>query len=124
MATQNKLPGFESYTFEAHQISHQVYTCSQGAPVILLHELPGFAQPAVNLAMRLARDGFSLFLPHLVGPFMQYAPVRNGLALCISREFGYLRARRDAPIAGWLHSLADNVCTRQKAARSVRSGCV
>jgi dienelactone hydrolase len=117
VAKQAGLTGFESYPFEVNGISHQVYTCGEGAPVIVLHELPGLAQPAVNLAKRLAGEGFSVYLPHLFGPLMQYAPIRNGLALCISREFGHLRAGRDAPIASWLRLLADDVCARQDAVR-------
>lgn len=117
VAKQHRLAGFESYPFEAKGISRQIYTCGQGAPIIVLHELPGLAQPAVNFARRLVGDGFRVYLPHLFGPFMQYAPLLNGLALCVSKEFGHLRAGRDAPIAGWLRLLADDVCVSQGAAR-------
>jgi dienelactone hydrolase len=116
VAEQGGLAGFECYRFERNGISHQVYACGVGLPVIVLHELPGLAQPAVNLARRLVGDGFRVYLPHLFGPLMHYAPIRNGLALCVSREFGCLRAGRDAPIASWLRLLADDVCTRQDAA--------
>jgi hypothetical protein len=35
------LPGYESFEFPAHGITHTVYVRGQGPGVLLMHELPG-----------------------------------------------------------------------------------
>jgi len=58
-----------------------------GAPVMLMHELPGLTQFCLDLADRLAQAGFRVYLPLLVGRGGRRAMVGNPLRLCIRREF-------------------------------------
>lgn len=106
------IPDFERESLTADNTTHDVYVIGAGAPLLLMHELPGLAQPAINLARRLAGDGFRVYLPHLFGTCLTYQPGHNYLRLCISKEFASLRAGVEAPITRWLRSLADRISTQ------------
>jgi dienelactone hydrolase len=98
-------------------ISHPVFHAGTGPPLLLMHELPGLAQPCVDFAGRLIEQGFHVFAPHLVGPILRKAPFGNSIRLCVSREFAYLHAGVSAPITDWLRSLARQISTTHSAQR-------
>lgn len=103
-------------------IAHPVFHAGRGPgrpTVLLMHELPGLAQPCVNLARRLVEaHGFEVLMPHLQGPLMRDARWRNAVRLlCISQEFARLRAGTDAPIASWLRSLVQRASAERGGAR-------
>jgi dienelactone hydrolase len=108
------IEGFAQFRFSAEEWSHVVYRVgSSGAPpVLLLQELPGLAPGLLDLARRLADAGFQVFLPWLFGPVGRRAPLANLARLCISREFGYLRSGRTAPLTLWLRALVSHISAR------------
>jgi dienelactone hydrolase len=119
------MEGFDAYDFTASDLRHRVFSVGDGAPVLLLHELPGLAQPAIHMAFRLAGDGFQVHMPHLFGELQRYAPLRNYRALCISKEFARLRAGEDAPVVAWLKALVAEMCRRSGSERAGAIGmCV
>ncbi|WP_301780186.1 dienelactone hydrolase family protein [Caballeronia sp. SEWSISQ10-4 2] len=101
--------GFDCFTFSDGRYEHAVFIKGSGPPVIVMHELPGFAEPLVGFADRLVNAGFRVYAPHLFGPLMWEDPTLNYARLCISKEFGYLRANRSAPICDWLRALANSL---------------
>ena len=107
-----ELDGFTSYQWSHGKISHDVYVIGDGAPVLVMHELPGLTAAAVDFARRLAGQGFRVYLPHLFGKPLQSASLSNSLRLCISREFGRLAAGKSAPITDWLRALAQDMSAR------------
>jgi dienelactone hydrolase len=106
------LSGFSRYDFRNADIAHDVYQIGAGPPVLVMHELPGFAQPAVNFARRLADAGFQVHLPHLFGEVGVRDARRYYKQLCVSREFANLAAGVSAPITDWLRALARHISER------------
>lgn len=89
-------------------------------PVILLHELFGLSEPCVDLARRLAADGFAVHVPVVFGkplPRTFVGRFGNGFRMCISREFTLLRNHRTSPITNWVRSLADAVAAQHNGTR-------
>ncbi len=102
--------GLDAFTRFAHEdsgISHDVYAIGErGAPpVLVMHELPGLAEPAVRFARRLSAQGFHVYLPHLFGDLLKWDALGNYRRLCVSKEFANLQANVSAPITTWLRSL-------------------
>ncbi|MEX3694383.1 dienelactone hydrolase family protein [Paraburkholderia sp. BR14263] len=98
--------GFSSYNFTDGAFEHTVYVKGAGPVVIVMHELPGFNEYTVRFVDRLVEHGFGVHAPHLYGPMMWSASILNYARLCISKEFGYLRTNRSAPVCDWLRALS------------------
>jgi dienelactone hydrolase len=95
----------------ARRLSHFVFHAGRGPALIVMHELPGLVQPCVDLAKRLAGEGFQVFMPHLLGPLMRRSVAGNIARLCIRAEFAHLRSGTSTPVSAWLRSLAQRVST-------------
>jgi dienelactone hydrolase len=106
------LAGYAQFSFESGQIQHTVHVTGDGTDpplLLLLPELAGLAPGLLLFAQRLRAAGYRVFIPQLFGPAGRRAPLRNGLRLCISREFAYLRAGVSAPVTQWLRALATHL---------------
>ena len=103
--------GLEQFSFASGGIAHPVYYAgaSHAPPLLLMPEIAGFAPGFRMFAERLVAAGFQVFLPWLFGPFGKREPIRNGMRLCISREFAYLRAGVSSPITAWLRALTAHI---------------
>jgi dienelactone hydrolase len=114
-----ELEGFTSFDHTRDGMTHRVYVtgAAEAAPVLVMHEMPGFAEPAVDFARRLSAEGFQVALPHLFGDFMKRDPLRYYRQLCVSREFANLAAGVSAPITVWLRSLTKRLSTKHQGAR-------
>ena len=113
----------EPFTFGG--FTHDVYTRGSGPAVLLLHELPGLAEPTVRFAERLVAAGYTVSIPHLFGPIHGDSGPRilrtlednavvlaNVVKLCVSREFAQLKGNVSAPITNWLRALAKHLSER------------
>jgi dienelactone hydrolase len=109
--------GFTRSVFPHSNMCHDVYSIGNGAPVIILHELPGLERRAIIFARRLAKSGFQVYLPHLFGKVGKRQTFRNYRALCVSKEFSNLAAGVSAPITCWLRALAKDVSGRGSGSR-------
>jgi len=109
--------GYAERPFAHGGIEHPVYSKGSGRPVLLLHELPGLAQPCLNFAERLLAAGYAVHLPLLVGHVLKQAPLANTRRLCISAEFARLQGGKSAPITQWLRALAAYIVERQGSAK-------
>lgn len=109
--------GFQSFNFRADVphaagtmgIEHPVFYAGSGPALLVLHELPGLAQSCVDFSQRLIAQGFEVFMPLLIGQPLSRQPLLNLARLCISAEFGRLRAGESAPLTDWLRQLARRV---------------
>ena len=52
MMPHEDIPGFDQFDFAAAGISKTVYQTGAGAPVLVLHELPGMTESATKFARR------------------------------------------------------------------------
>lgn len=102
---------FEQFFFASGPLAHPVYYAGdpQEPPVLLLPELAGFSPGLILFAERLIEARFRIFVPWLFGPLGKRAPLRNGIRLCVSREFAYLRAGVSSPITAWLRALTAHI---------------
>jgi dienelactone hydrolase len=107
------LEDYELRVFQYDSIKHEVYSKGNGPVIVVFHELPGLVPPVINFANRLVASGFHVYLPHLFGPLLQRAAVRNLRALCLSDEFGRLRAGISSPVTSWLRGLVDDLGAQQ-----------
>lgn len=114
--TMQKL-GFVEYSFTDGFYKHAVFAKGTGPEVIVMHELPGFDESTVHFLNRLANAGFRVHAPHLFGPLLWTDTTFNYARLCISREFGYLKSNRSAPICDWLRALARTLSEQNSNAR-------
>ncbi len=108
------LPGYAQFEFGSDGIAHRVYHAGSvdGMPVLLMQEIAGFAPGLLAFADRLVGAGFQVFLPWMFGAFGRRTPVTNVVRLCLSREFGHLRAGTSAPITRWLRALVTDISAR------------
>ncbi|GAB5100275.1 dienelactone hydrolase family protein [Caballeronia sp. HLA56] len=108
---------FSSYLFSDESYEHVVYVKGTGPDVIVMHELPGFDEHTVRFIDRLSEAGFRVHAPHLFGPMLWEAPNLNYARLCISKEFGHLKANQSAPVCDWLRALARSLGEENPSAR-------
>lgn len=104
------LAQFDRFSFEFEGVSRDVFRAGQGPAVIVMHEVPGLYPQDIALGQRLVREGFTVFMPSLLGtPGKAIGPI-YGLAsmirVCISREFFALKTGEASPITSWLRALA------------------
>jgi len=105
------LSSFVEFEFESDGLSHRVFVSSGNAapPVLVIHELPGMSRSVVDFANRLVGAGYRVYLPLLFGEPLQSALRQNYRRLCISEEFGRLKAGVSAPVTSWLRALGRKV---------------
>jgi dienelactone hydrolase len=104
------IEGFQVAPFTAFGETRDVYRRGSGSPVLLMHEMPGMTPKVIDLARRIADDGFEVAMPHLFGepgrPFSLPYNAREMARACIRREFHVLARHESSPITDWLRELA------------------
>lgn len=103
------LPGFALAPFEHAGITRPVYRRGAGPAVVVVHEVPGITPEVRRFGERVAKAGFTVFMPSLFGvpdrPFTSLYTAGQLARSCIRREFAVLAARRASPITEWLRAL-------------------
>jgi len=103
-------PEFEPGTYTFDGVSRAVYKSGEGPAIIVIHEVPAIYDDVCDFARRLNKEGFTTYLPSLLGsPGMKYSKknvIKSMAKLCISKEFNRFAFREEAPIADWLRALA------------------
>lgn len=108
------IDGFDEFFFDRNGLKRTVFRCgpTDGAPVLLMQELPGMTKHTLALAKRLAGDGYQVYMPLLFGkPGSPIEPLKNAVRLCIQREFHFLAWHKPSPIADWLRLLCAHMST-------------
>jgi len=86
-----------------------VFTEGDGPPVVILHEVDGAGPALFAFAHRVARRGFSAWVPILFGkPNQRKSQLYDAVQLvraCFGREFSCLNARKSSPIIDWVRTL-------------------
>lgn len=106
----------ERYTrtdFTHEGASKPVYSRGDGAPVIVIHEIPGITPEVIRFADWVVNAGFRVHMPLLLGeagrPLTPGYVAKSIAQLCIRREFHILASDRSSPVTAWLRALARHV---------------
>ncbi|MGK7871908.1 MAG: dienelactone hydrolase family protein [Xenococcaceae cyanobacterium] len=110
------LEGFSEFSFTFEDSTRPVYYQGNGPAVVIMHELPGMIPECIDLARRIAKEGFTVFLPLLIGkpnqPFSILRTLAYTVQICLSREFYCFVKRQSSPITNWLRALCREVYAR------------
>lgn len=110
---------FESLTNLGDNICHDVYQRGNGAPVLIIQELPGIGQATLRLADKFVEQGFTVFMPHLFGSIGKVSMVGNlARVFCMRKEFHLFSANKCSPIVDWLKTLCRDI-KHQEGAKGV-----
>ncbi|MCO6690064.1 dienelactone hydrolase family protein [Pseudomonas shirazica] len=112
-----EMTGFMSFLFSDGEYEHLVYTKGEGKPVLIMHELPGLTSDTRNFAERLIDAGFQVYLPLLFGKLEEKGSVPKGYILCMTKEFGFLKAGTSAPVSDWLRALVRHLGASMRNAK-------
>lgn len=82
---------------------------ADGAPVVLLHELPGLTPDDLFLARRLANERFNVHVPLLFGNFGQDSVLAGLWQACRPGRFECSARSARSPILDWLERVCDGV---------------
>jgi dienelactone hydrolase len=78
--------------------------------VIVIHEVPGLYPAVAKFGRLVARAGFTVYMPSLLGtPGRRFGPgyvLSSITRACIAREFTVFATRERSPITDWLRELA------------------
>lgn len=100
------LAGFESFPFVVDGVEKTVYRRGDGPAIVLIHELPGMVPECVDLARKIADEGYTVYMPLLFGePNANYG-MTPLLWPCVWKEFSVLSTDGHSPAADWLRALA------------------
>ncbi|GLZ35107.1 dienelactone hydrolase [Lentzea sp. NBRC 105346] len=104
-----ELAGFERSMLHHGGYTHDVYRAGTGPAVLVLHEMPGIHPGVVEFAQRLIAEGYTTYLPSLVGrpgePLGTGAIIRSAARACVAREFRLL-TDGTSRVTTWLRALA------------------
>lgn len=102
------------WTFADGGIAHSVYSAGAGAPVVVLHELPGMVEECLDLGLILSKH-FRVHLPLLFGEPGKSSMLGNALRICMAREIHLFSTNGPGPLLGWTRAL----CRKLKAEAGV-----
>ncbi len=105
--------GFAESSFSHDGKSRTVYTMGEGPGVVIMPEMPGITPEVARFAIRVADEGYSVFVPQLFGvpgrPLSPRAFLSTFGQVCVSREFDLLASGRSSPVTEWLRALCRDV---------------
>jgi len=98
----------EDMTYDG--VTRTVFRGGAGPAVIVIHEVPGLHPEVAAFGRRLIDEGFTVYLPSLLGtpgkPVGALYDLRSLARACVSREFATWATGKTSPIVGWLRALA------------------
>ncbi len=101
---------FRAQVSTGHYIQHDVYTIGEGAPIVIIQELPGIGPETLRLADEFVQNGFQIVLPHLFGPLGRKSMLGNLVRVfCLRKEFYLFAANKTSPIVDWLRQLCAKI---------------
>jgi dienelactone hydrolase len=107
------LYGFTEETFSYAGQARTVYRHGEGPGVIVMPEMPGITPEVARFALRVADEGFTVFVPNLFGTAGRALSAGAMLAtlkeVCVSREFSLLASGQASAITEWLRALCRHV---------------
>jgi dienelactone hydrolase len=113
---------FEKYSFNGplttgEVVEHDVYYAGAGPAILVIQELPGIDEHTFKLTERLIEQGYSVYIPHLLGEFGRKTMLRNTARLfCVRKEINIFAKRKQSPISSWLRALCQDIKHRSDGA--------
>lgn len=107
---EKALEGLTSLEMTFQGETRKVYKAGEGPAIIVIHEIPGLHPGVIDFGWRLVREGFTVWMPSLLGT--PGKPVSGGYTLssvtkaCVSREFTTFATGKNSPVVDWLRELA------------------
>jgi dienelactone hydrolase len=107
-----ELDGFEHFAFDTGRSDRAgggeriVYRRGKGPAVVLIHELPGMTPECVELARKIADEGFTVYMPLIFGEPNENYGLTPLMRPCVWKEFSVLSKNGKSPAADWLRALA------------------
>jgi hypothetical protein len=98
---------YEPWSFGSGGITKKVYSRGRGPNVVIMHEVFGLDEPALQLGIDLS-DQFRVHLPLLFGE-PGASSKTAWIGACIRREIFVFATRRTSPIVDWLRALCRKV---------------
>ncbi|HFE46935.1 MAG TPA: dienelactone hydrolase [Nannocystis exedens] len=90
--------------------TREVFRQGSGPAVIVMHEVPGLYPEVAEFGRRVAREGFTVYMPSLLGvpgkPFSIPYSISSLARACVAREFTTFATGQGSPITDWLRELA------------------
>lgn len=115
-------PDYQQFSFSAGGKTRAVYwRGSRGAtnaaapdepPVLLLHELPGLSAACLQLADRIAAQGYTVYVPLLIGQLGDYRPTWHSIQAVFSSQWTTCCTDKTSPVVGWLRELTREIGRR------------
>lgn len=103
-------PEFSPATFTFDGVTKGVYKSGKGPGIVIIHEVPGIYDKVFDFARILNDQGFTTYLPSLMGEpgkdFSNGYALKGMAKLCVAKEFNRFARGKEAPIASWLRALA------------------
>ena len=102
------------FQFDSDDMSFPVYKDGEGPAVLVLHELPGMTRACIELANRIMREGFTVYLPLLFGdPYddNDITGFTHISAMCVRHEMECFATDKTSRLSSWLRAL----CVRMNA---------
>jgi len=94
-----------------------------GAPVLLLHELPGMTPDDIDLARKLATDGLNVYLPLLFGDIGQDS-VPAGYSQSCRRDFVCTKKSRHSPVLERIDKISQWISTDTRRPLGIIGMCL
>lgn len=110
----------EGFTLLKPQRALPTYRAGDGPPVIVIHELYGLTPEVVAFARKLVINGFSVWLPVLVGNSPSTSRrdhARAVAAICVSREINTFARGKTSPVVDKLRRLVADAAVMSQADR-------
>lgn len=109
----DRLASYEQFEFREGEHAFEVFRkAPQGDPapaIVVMHEVPGIYPAVIDFSERLVAEGYTVYLPSLVGTPGRAFSVPYVLSsisrACISREFKVLAAGESSPVTDALRAL-------------------
>ena len=107
-----ELDGFAEFSFDTGRNDRPggglrtVYRRGNGPAVVLIHELPGMTPECIELARKVADEGFTVYMPLIFGEPNQNYGMTPLMWPCVWTEFSVLSTHGKSPAADWLRALA------------------
>lgn len=77
-----------------------------------MHELPGMTLRCLELAERLNKQGYTVYLPLMFGKPEEYSILANTVHICLSKEFYCFAQNKSSPITDWLRALCRHIYSK------------
>lgn len=103
------IEGYQLSEFFYGDSHYPLYVGGEGPAVLVVHEIPGITPQVIYFANRLKAEGFTVYMPSLLGtpgkPASASYVSQSMARACISKEFRVLAANESSPVTHFLRAV-------------------